>query len=219
MHAGFSARLAWFASSLRSLRPWRLMVFVLPLLITSALRNVVCAQSDSESQLRTWDLSVWAAGATGEENTNSFSEAQIVSAGVFVGRVITGEIGNGWHRGHVEYAADFVPVFVQYAHHKITGTAFDPVILRWNSSLHGGRVSPFVELGGGGIHTSGNFPHGNTSTFNFVARGGGGVLVSTRRSQALEIACRWLHISNANLGAQNPEFNGIQLSVGWHWLQ
>lgn len=192
------------------------MVFVL---ITSVLSNVARAQSDPESQLRTWDLSVWAAGATGEENINSFSEAQIVSVGVLVGRVITGEIGNGWRRGHLEYAADFVPVFVQYAPRKITGTAFDPVILRWNSSLHGGRVSPFVELGGGGIHTSRNFPQGNTSAFNFVARGGGGILISTKRSQALEIAYRWLHISNANLGTQNPEFNGIQLSVGWHWLK
>jgi len=195
------------------------MVFGLLLLITSALSNVARAQSNPESQLRMWDLSVWAAGATGEENTNSFSEAQILAAGVLVGHALTGEVGTGWRSGHLEYAADFIPVFVQFAPRKITGTAFDPIILRWNSSVRGGRVSPFVELGGGGLHTSGNFPQGNTSSFNFIARGGGGILIDAKHSQALEIACRWWHISNANLGTQNPEFNGIQLSLGWHWFR
>jgi hypothetical protein len=184
-----------------------------------ALSGIASAQSHPESQSHAWDLSVWAAGATGEEHTNSFSEAQIFSAGVFVGHALTREIGRGWRRGNFEFGADFVPIFVQFTPQRITGTAFDPIILRWNSSLHRGRVAPFVELGGGAIHTHVNFPQGDTSTFNFLARGGGGVLISTRHAQALEIACRWWHISNANLGVQNPEFNGIQVSLGWHWLK
>jgi hypothetical protein len=195
------------------------MISALLLLITSPFSNLARAQSSPESQNQVWDLSVWAGAETGEENTNSFSEAQIMTAGIFVGHALTSEVGTAWRRGRLEYAADFIPVFVQFAPQKITGTAFDPVILRWTSSVHGGRVSPFVELGGGGLHTSGNFPQGNTSAFNFIARGGGGVLISARSGQALEIACRWLHISNANLGNQNPEFNGIQLSLGWHWFK
>lgn len=200
--------------------PWRslrLKAFIFVLL--ASLARSTHAQSNPESQEHVWDFSLWGAATTGEENTNSFSEAQILIAGIFVGHALTSEVGSGWHRGHLEYAADFVPVFVQYAPRKIKGSTFDPVILRWNSSMHGGRVSPFLELGGGGIHTSGDFPQGNTSTFNFVARGGGGVLIATRPAQALEIACRWWHISNANLGTQNPEFNGVQLSVGWHWFK
>ena len=209
---------AWSALS-RSLRSLRFKAFALALLATSALNGFAHAQSNPEFQERAWDLSIWVSGATGEENANSFSEAQIFAAGVFVGHQLTGEIGHGWSRGRFEYAADFLPVFVQSTPHRISGTAFDPIILRWNSSLHRGRVSPFLELGGGGLHTHVNFPEGSTSTFNFTARVGGGILIAMRDAQALEITCRWWHISNANLGVQNPEFNGIQVSVGWHWFK
>jgi lipid A 3-O-deacylase len=167
----------------------------------------------------TWDVSLWAAGATGEENTNSFSEAQIFSAGVFVGRVLTDEIGSGWRRGRMEYGADVNPVFVQFTPQRIHGVAFDPVILRWTSSLHRGSIAPYIELGGGAIRTNSNFPVGDTSSFNFIARGGGGILIATKRAQAFEIGCRWWHISSANLGNRNPEFNGIQINVGWHWYR
>ena len=183
------------------------------------MSGIACAQPNPESQGRAWDLSFWAAATTGEEHSNSFSEAQIFSAGVFVGHQLAGEIGRGWRRGSFEFGADFVPVFMQLAPQKITGTAFDPVIVRWNSHLQRGRVMPFIEVGGGGFHTRVNFPQGNTSNFNFLARAGGGVLISTRRAQALEISCRWWHVSNANLGTQNPEFNGIQVGLGWHWFK
>lgn len=212
----FCESYAFFSRGLRALR---LVLLVLLLLMTSVLSNVARAQSSPESQVRVWDLSLWAAAATGEENTNSFSEAQILTAGIFVGHALTREAGTGWRSGHLEYAADFIPVFVQFSPHKVRGTAFDPIILRWHSSVRGGHISPVVELGGGGLHTSGNFPQGNTSTFNFIARVGGGILINTKHWQALEIACRWWHISNANLGTQNPEFNGIQLSLGWHWFK
>jgi hypothetical protein len=207
------------AFSSRALQPLRFRVSGLLLLVVSALSCPVLAQSNPESQNQAWDLSVWAAGATGEENTNSFSEAGIFSAAIFVGHAVTSEIGRGWRRGTFEFGADFVPIFVQFTPQRISGTAFDPVILRWNSSLHHGRGAAFVELGGGAIHTRINFPQGDTSTFNFMARAGGGILISTRHAQALEIACRWWHISNANLGTRNPEFNGIQVSVGWHWFK
>src|SRR6516164_9096730 len=60
---------------------------------------------------RNWDLGVWVAGATGEENRNSFAEAQIFSAGVSVGKVLTDEIGDGWRRGHLEYVFNLMAVF------------------------------------------------------------------------------------------------------------
>jgi lipid A 3-O-deacylase len=135
-----------------------------------------------------------------------------------VGRA-TEEIGRGWLRGRFEYGVDFIPIFVQFTPERIFGTAFDPIILRWNSTRHRGPVSPFVELAGGGVHTGVNFPAGDSSTFNFIARGGGGVLIAIRQNQALELACRWWHISNANLGSRNPEFNGVQVSLGWHWFK
>lgn len=172
-----------------------------------------------ESGERKWDISVWAAGATGEENVNSFAEAQILTVGVFAGHAITSEIGSGWRRGELEFGFDVAPVFVQFTPTALHGIAFDPVILRWKSSVSKGRVSPYLELGGGAVRTRGNFPAGDTSNFNFIARGGGGILIAAGRSQALEIGCRWWHISNANLGTRNPEFNGIQVNVGWHWYK
>ena len=45
------------------------------------------AQEASTSHER-WDISPWGAIATGEENTDSFNEARISTAGVFLGRVM-----------------------------------------------------------------------------------------------------------------------------------
>jgi hypothetical protein len=165
------------------------------------------------------DLSIWAAGETGEENTNSFREAQIWSAGVSVGWVVTGEHLSSWRRGSLEYAFDVMPVFESYGNQRTHGFGFDPMILRWNSSLHTPRISPYIELSGGAVTTPSNLPPGNTSSFNFMAKGGGGIYLSTRKRQFFDIGFRWSHISNANLGVNNPEFNGLQLSLAYHWFK
>jgi hypothetical protein len=172
-----------------------------------------------EAQAHDWDFGVWAAAETGEELTNSFSEAQIITAGLSAGKILTNEIGSGWRRGRFEYEVSLVPLFYQARPQSMFGRGFEPVILRWNSSVHLGHVSPYVELAGGGVWTQYNLPAGNTSTFNFTVRGGGGIRIMRGRRQAVEIGCRWSHISNANLGVNNPEFNGIQVSVGYHWFR
>jgi hypothetical protein len=69
-----------------------LCAFVTPLIIRA-----------QELEKAKWDIAVWAAGASGEEHTNSFSEAQILSAGVFAGRILTSDMGRGWWRGRLEY--------------------------------------------------------------------------------------------------------------------
>ena len=166
-----------------------------------------------------WDVSVFLAGETGEETTNSFAQEQILTAGIFGGRTLSGEIGSGWRRGRMEYAFDFFPVFETYGTQRTHGIGFDPVLLRWNSALHTRTLSPYIELGGGGLSTPVNFPPGRTSSFNFLARGGGGFYVRTRRRQALDLGLRWSHISNANLGIDNYEFNGIQFGVSYHWFK
>lgn len=166
-----------------------------------------------------WDFGLWAAAATGEENTNSFGEAQVLTAGSFIGHRITGEFGSGWRRGDLEYGFDVVPVFHTYGSQRIHGTAFDPLLLRWNSAIRYGRMSPYLEFGGGGVSTSTSLPPGNTSTFNFLARCGGGIHVFMGKHQALDLGLGWWHVSNANLGTRNPEFNGIQVAVGYHWFK
>ncbi len=167
----------------------------------------------------TLDFNVWAAGETGEENTNSFAEAQIWSAGLSAGWVITGQHLGGWRRGNLEYAFDVIPVFETYGNQRIHGFGVDPMILRWNSALHNSRISPYIELAGGAVITPSNLPPGNTSSFNFTPKGGVGIYLRTRKRQAFDIGFRWSHISNANLGIQNPEFNGLQLSLAYHWYK
>lgn len=102
---------------------------------------------------------------------------------------------------------------------RVRGGGFDPVILRWNSSLHTARVAPYIELSGGGVATTANLPPGNTSTFNFMAKAGGGIYLPAGDRHSLNIAFQWSHISNANLGARNPEFNGLQLRLGYRWYK
>jgi len=165
------------------------------------------------------DLSVWTSAETGEETTNSLTEAQIFSVGASAGWEITGEHGTGWRRGSLEYAFDFIPVFETFGNQRTHGIGFDPVILRWNSALHSARISPYIDLAGGGVSTPVNLPPGNTSSFNFLAQGGGGIYIRTHKRQAFDIGFRWSHISNANLGVQNPEFNGVQLRLAYHWFK
>jgi Lipid A 3-O-deacylase (PagL) len=189
-----------------------------PFLLLLLLIRPIYGQDDaSGTEHRSWDFSVWVAGETGEENTNSFAEAQILTAGVVVGKELTGEIGSGWRRGRLEYGFSLIPFFRQFTPQPNYGRGFEPVILRWNSSLRTSHISPYIELAGGAVRTNSNFPAGNTSTFNFTARGGGGIQVFTKRRQSLDIGCRWSHVSNANLGIENPEFNGIQVSLGYHF--
>jgi hypothetical protein len=163
-----------------------------------------------------WDFDVWIAGATGEETTNSFLQSQIFMAGFACSKAISGEISRGWLRNRMEYGFDVIPVFVTFDNQRVRGRAFDPVIFRWNSSYHTARLAPYIEGAGGGLLTSANLPPGNTSTFNVTARGGGGVYVRLRNRRTLDVGVQWSHASNANLGPYNPQFNGLQLKLGYH---
>jgi len=194
-------------------------ILLVILFLFSLLASAPAQTGIPKASHRDWDFEVWVAGETGEELTNSFSEAQILSAGVFVGKILTEEIGSGWRRGRFEYGFSLIPVFRQIQPQSLYGGGFEPVILRWNSSLRAGGAAPYIELAGGGVRTNGNLPAGNTSDFNFTARGGGGIQVLKTKRRAVDIACRWSHISNANLGVKNQEFNGIQVSVGFHWFR
>jgi hypothetical protein len=168
---------------------------------------------------RDWDLGIWFAFATGEENTNSFVEAQLLSGGPFIGRTIKRPAGRNWWKGNLEYGMSASPLFLQLRPQHLYGIAFEPVILRWNSTHKFGHIMPYIELAGGGVRTNMNLPKGNTSDFNFTVSGGAGFYLPSRNSQAWDLGARWAHISNANLGIQNPEFNGIQIRLAYHWFR
>ena len=193
----------------------RLLRLAIAICAASFALQIQAASQETKSANRTWDLGAWVAIDTGEENTNSFAESQIISAGVFVGRTFH-QSGDGWWRGNLEYAFSVSPIF-QLRPQRLHGLAFQPIILRWNSSRRLGHLGPYIELAGGAVRTNINLPSGNTSDFNFTASGGAGFYLPSRGKRAWDIGASWKHISNANLGVQNPEFNGIQVRVGYHW--
>jgi hypothetical protein len=198
-------------------RPIRQFFFMLVLSAAPAL-----AQRDSPAVIEqgTWDISPWIAGATGEETTNSFAQAQIWTAGIFAGKVLTGEFGRGWRRANLEFGITLIPIFVQTRTQTVYGGGFEPVVLRFNSGHQFGRAVPYIELAGGAIATTANIPPGpRTSDFNFTARGGGGFNIFRKSRQSFDVGCRWYHASNANLAAFNPEFNGIQVGLAYHWYK
>jgi hypothetical protein len=117
------------------------------------------------------------------------------------------------------YGFDVMPLFIQVTPKPIYGVGFEPVVLRWNSGFRLKRAVPYIELAGGAVHSNANLPSGDTSNFNFIARGGGGLELFRASRRYVQVGCQWWHISNANLGLRNPEFNGVQLSIGFHWLK
>lgn len=80
--------------------------------------------------------------------------------------------------------------------------------------VHFRRVEPFLTSGGGFLY----FNHrmfGTTQQFNFTAQLGGGVqLFTSNRRTAIDLGYKYHHISNANLGNQNPGLDSHMLFIG-----
>jgi hypothetical protein len=80
--------------------------------------------------------------------------------------------------------------------------------------VHYRHVEPFLTSGGGFLY----FNHrmfGTTQQFNFTAQLGGGVqLFTSSRRTAIDLGYKYHHISNANLGNQNPGLDSHMLFVG-----
>jgi len=80
--------------------------------------------------------------------------------------------------------------------------------------VHFRRVEPFLTSGGGFLY----FNHrmfGTSQQFNFTAQLAGGVqLFSSNRCTAVDIGYKYHHISNANMGNQNPGMDSHMLFIG-----
>jgi Lipid A 3-O-deacylase (PagL) len=193
--------------------------FTLPVLAAVFVLHSIADCQEGTPAKGKWDVSIWIAAATGEEIRNSFAESQILSAGSFIGRILKRRAGTSWWQGDLEYGFSVSPLFLQVRPQRLHGIAFEPIVLRWNSGHTFGRATPYIELTGGAVRTNSNFPAGNTSDFNFAVSGGGGVYLSRKSNQAWDVGAHWSHISNANLGIQNPEFNGVQIRLAYHWYR
>jgi hypothetical protein len=79
--------------------------------------------------------------------------------------------------------------------------------------VHYRHVEPFLTSGGGFLYF--NHPMFGATQFNFTAQLGGGVqLFTSSRRSAIDLGYKYHHISNANLGNQNPGMDSHMLFIG-----
>jgi lipid A 3-O-deacylase len=167
---------------------------------------------------------------------------KLLSAGVRLGKVITGEHLPGLLRGQFEYAGELMPYwealtpppheqlllgqYYPYGGGDFHGVSITPIILRWDFQPHG-RWAPWFQAAGGLIYTTHKFPPdvlvphgqpGGTSVFNFSPQGGIGVQYFVRPNQSLMLEASGIHISSASLGDKNPGVNAsVQFQIGYTW--
>jgi len=197
----------------------RIYLLFIPLWLL-LLPSIATGQSAASAALpdqQLWEFGAWGAEAVGAEIGQHFGDTQITMAGFHVGRVFHRRTAEGVAGQTLEYTLELQPLFLVTNVREAYGGGFAPIGLKWNF-VPRGRYHPYVEFNGGAMFTQKDVPPVNTSTFNFTAALGPGVMIRVRRNQALSLALRWFHLSNAGLGYNNPSFNTVQLVVGYHWL-
>jgi hypothetical protein len=131
------------------------------------------------------------------------------------GKVLTAPHGPGPLRGTLEYAFEIVPAMLLRQDGAVYGGGFNPFFWQYNFTSHR-RVIPYLQVGGGTLWTSRDFPAG-TSSFNFTPQGGiGAYWVRTERS-AVAFGVRYDHISNAGITKPNPGHNALYFYGGFSW--
>ena len=133
--------------------------------------------------------------------------------GTRYGWILTDAHGPGLLRGRFEYALDAVPVLVVFQPGgKVYGVGFNPWVMKWNFETRR-RISPYIELGGGGLITTREIPVGE-SRFNFTPTGAIGVNI-LRGKYHWSIDFRYFHISDAQITSFNPGTDTFGVRVGF----
>lgn len=136
-------------------------------------------------------------------------------AGARWGYQLTGDHGSGWARGHLQYAAEFIPIYLQFQSSTTYGVGLTPFLLRYHFT-RARLVVPLVEIGAGILGTRDQVPEG-TSRFNFTPQGGVGVQIAPPGRFGYSFGIRHHHTSNAGLARHNPGVNAIMLHAGISW--
>ena len=165
----------------------------------------VAAQDSHSIHKGVWELGVWTGGGTwvpgGTEDT------QVWNAGIRIGYLLT---------EHLEYAVDLVPAYVIFQPVENSyGAGITPVLLKYNFSA-GSKVVPYLEGGAGMLFTNHDVPFG-TNTVNFTPQAALGLQFFIHHKRSINVAARYVHISNAGLATPNPGINTIQFTLGYHW--
>jgi len=135
------------------------------------------------------------------------------NAGFRYGWILTDAHGPGFLRGRFEYAIDALPIVTVFQPGgRAYGFGFDPWIMKWNLEPHR-RISPYIELGGGGLITTRQVPLG-ANNFNFTPTGAIGVHI-LRGKYHWSLDFRYFHISDAQMTAFNPGTDTFGFRIGF----
>lgn len=135
------------------------------------------------------------------------------TAGVRYGWILTDAHGLGVLRGRFEYAVDAVPALVVFQPGGAAyGVGVNPWIMKWNFVTRG-RVSPYIEIGGGLVISTRQIPLGENK-FNFSPTGAIGVNF-LRGKYHWSVDFRYLHISDAQITSFNPGTDTFGVRVGF----
>ena len=179
-------------------------------LILSAASALCLAQVDPDPQEGAREFEIWAAG--GHSVPGGTARTGVFHAGLRYGWILTGPHFPGIFRGRFEYAVDVVPLFLVFQPANTAyGVGFNPLGLKWNFERHG-RLSPYLELGGGVLFTDNKVP-ALTNKVNFTPSAALGThILGAKYNWSLEV--RYLHISNAGLSRINPGLNTVEFRLG-----
>jgi hypothetical protein len=110
-----------------------------------------------------------------------------------------------------------------YAAHAYSafGLGVVPLAFRWQVGRER-RLGVAATLDGGGVLFNHPLPvtsdtHLRGQSFNFVARGGGDVVLRVTRGAWLSAGYRHVHLSNGGLGSINPGIDADLLALGVAW--
>lgn len=207
-----------------SIRTLVILVFLTALIASG------CAQETPHTGLDvlrdpSWNYGFQVYGGTATKSTPPIPEApgrypSSWGAEFHLGRVLTGERGEGWRRGTLEWDFTAIPVAKYYVNGRnYYMGGLEAVSPRWNFTRIDQRVVPFVGFDGGMLFGPNKFPPGNTAQANFTAALAFGTHLFTRRRQSLDTTIRLFHLSNAETGQYNPGVPlSIQLMLGYTWF-
>jgi hypothetical protein len=173
-------------------------------------QELASGQADPGPEAGGHEVQVWAGG--GHSVPGGTARTEVFDVGLRYGWVITGPHWPGLLRGRFEYLVDIVPAYLIFQPANTAYAAgFNPLGLKWNFERHG-RLSPYLELGGGALFSNHNVPtYSNKVNFSPSAALGTHIL-GEKYNWSVEV--RYLHISNAGLATPNPGLNTVQVRLG-----